>query len=80
MPTDIAAPQMTLNTGENYVEPPVLPGVTPPPKQAGTPRLYQIQGGKFRIPKGNPRAAIEQAYADQVITEEQRASYLGALP
>lgn len=79
MPTNIAAPQMTLNTGENYIEPPTLPGVVPPAKQAGTPRAYQIQNGKFRVLGGNPRAAIEQAYADQSINEEQRTRYLGSL-
>jgi hypothetical protein len=82
LPTNISAPQMVLNTPDSSVLPdnmPVLPGVVPPPKQAGTPRAYQIQNGKFRVLGGNPKAAVEQAYADQVINEEQRTRYLSSL-
>ena len=82
MPTNIAAPQMTLNTPDTSVMPdnmPVLPGVVPPPKQAGTPRSYRVENGKFKVLGGNPKAAVEQAYADQVINEEQRTRYLSSL-
>ena len=76
MPANIAAPQMTLNNGSNYVEPPTLPGAVPPPAVAGAPKLYSVQNGKIRWPKVNREAAIKQAVIDVVITPEQGQQFL----
>lgn len=87
MPTDVAAPQMTLRDETSTLpdQLPVLPGVVPKPKQAGTPRAYRKVGDKWEF-SGTGRAklqAIQQAYDDQVISEEEARKYVieaGARP